>query len=1154
MKRLGMRIKGSVPWIISLVVATLATFQLGAKEASPQRADTVSNVVAVQLRQRDAYRGVHAQIPNVAVPIAKRYPRAAKIGLGIVVVPDPLVPRYRRMYDLSIAAIELGMLKDGFVLDRYAFPWDEELRRPTTADSPEARDSAESSGTMAKANDQQGEPAETAGLNSGSYGLIVFRCDSWRGDSCRYANARSNTPRGALPLGVTGPHIRALYVVTETATAGVARRQLRCAIRKVESQTSRQILTPDDRCPAGSEQGDYHDNTTLLEYPIAECRAVAGVAPYLLVLGPNFSGSMDSIGMTVDEVLIEQQRKLCLIASSATNLSNGNVSSAYHAVVYRTTALEDDRKILHIAKLSKMLGAQGGKQAGDVAILTEASTFGYGVCAPSETAAGPVEQFCQSPKFYFPPTLADIRFGVQQQQAAQAGELSGAARQLEHDQHLPLEIAAENGSEFPESHQSVVTAAGIQLQLDQVFAALVESAPKIVVVAATDVRDRLFLFDQLREKLPRALLIDLEADNLLAHPEFLHASRGGVVTASVNLTSRGNTFGCEAAAPAEATRAAWSTDTEGMLAENVARLQESDPSAPQAKTLCYLPGTADRMQRQAALQVITFNGFTPVSYAFPQNAAAAAVKQATALPVFDLLPKAEYLAVLFCCAIPTFWLWPWVLQPMSDRLRMSVLHRGWAERIVLGIVSILCIPTVALAPFVAHQSSVQSAHPLTYWVMAIEVIGLLGLWRCYVQIRHTLWSANHRYYSGHSLACCLALIAVLFSATPIWMSMHCDPGSVVDRVLMFALGFDPYSGLGFYLVVALTTLTLLYTSAILATRTWIMRRNFHLLFLAHERSPGSTPFVVTKEMEESEQSRLSAPHRYRPLPMWIIVLTNGIVILVLAVPGLVDQLGGPRLTVFGPFAARVAVLALSATTLCAVVLVVGVFGAGRRIRMLSGYVRGRAIDHGPCANPRESGEILNAWVGGANMPIIFPATPVLARVGATGAFRRHTMGEGDIGGKRSQYIANEWARSLSQILFKGNWDSSHRLALYALLAAEMSLFRWIALGAIICTLVSVTIAYLYPIEADVLLVINLVLLATTGVLGAYLAVQFECDEVLSFVLCNRPKKAQISIGLFTYMASPFVALAGAVAIVSVPGVVDWAGGLLAMLRALGVHG
>ncbi len=197
---------------------------------------------------------------------------------------------------------------------------------------------------------------------------------------------------------------------------------------------------------------------------------------------------------------------------------------------------------------------------------------------------------------------------------------------------------------------------------------------------------------------------------------------------------------------------------------------------------------------------------------------------------------------------------------------------------------------------------------------------------------------------------------------------------------------------------------------------------------------------------------------------------------------------------------------------------------------------------------------MKPWAGGAEMPVIFPGTPVLARVGASGAFQRHTMGGEDSGGRRAQRLGTKWAKSLSEILFGGKWDSTHRLALYALLASEVSLFRWIALGAIICTLVSVTIAYLYPIEADILLVLNLVLLATTGVLGAYLAVQFECDEVLSFVLCNRPKKPQISIGLFTYMASPFIALAGAVAIVTVPGVIDWAGGLLAMLRALGMHG
>jgi len=217
-------------------------------------------------------------------------------------------------------------------------------------------------------------------------------------------------------------------------------------------------------------------------------------------------------------------------------------------------------------------------------------------------------------------------------------------------------------------------------------------------------------------------------------------------------------------------------------------------------------------------------------------------------------------------------------------------------------------------------------------------------------------------------------------------------------------------------------------------------------------------------------------------------------------------------------------------------------------------VRNHALVNLPKAPPRDSGEILNPWAGGAEMPILFPATPVLARVGASGAFRRGMTSPQPAGTLKSQLIGNAWAKSLSEILFRGEWDSTHRLALYALLAAEVSLFRWIALGAVVCSLVSVSIADLYPIEADTLLIVNLILLAVTGVMSAYLAVRFECDEVLSYVLCNRPKKPQISVGLFTYIASPFAALAAAAAIIGIPGVVDWAGGLLAMLRAVGIHG
>jgi hypothetical protein len=57
----------------------------------------------------------------------------------------------------------------------------------------------------------------------------------------------------------------------------------------------------------------------------------------------------------------------------------------------------------------------------------------------------------------------------------------------------------------------------------------------VVIVVATDVRDRLFLLEQLRDRLPAVMLVDLESDDLFSHPDFLHASRGAIALASANM-------------------------------------------------------------------------------------------------------------------------------------------------------------------------------------------------------------------------------------------------------------------------------------------------------------------------------------------------------------------------------------------------------------------------------------------------------------------------------------------------------------------------------------------------------------------------------------------------------------------------------------------
>ena len=109
-------------------------------------------------------------------------------------------------------------------------------------------------------------------------------------------------------------------------------------------------------------------------------------------------------------------------------------------------------------------------------------------------------------------------------------------------------------------------------------------------------------------------------------------------------------------------------------------------------------------------------------------------------------------------------------------------------------------------------------------------------------------------------------------------------------------------------------------------------------------------------------------------------------------------------------------------------------------------------------------------------------------------------------------------------------DGPHRRALYALLASEVSLYRWYVGGAVLCALASVCAAYLFPVEADPLIMWNLGVLVVHALLAGYVATAFERDGVLSNILCNRPKKAEFSASLFAYAAMPFLALGFAIAV------------------------
>ncbi len=258
---------------------------------------------------------------------------------------------------------------------------------------------------------------------------------------------------------------------------------------------------------------------------------------------------------------ISSIRPLHLVSPSATADSNTQIRTVARPtgiISYDTLARSDTQKLNLIEDIRTELSVDPTK----VAIVYESTTFGIEACTPGSSAELAI---CKNAlKIPLPVNIADVRYGLQQKAAAKAqgGELQSL---LPGDvMHLSLEQGAENGSEFPESQQSSITAASTELELQRLIATLSANGAKLVIVIATDVRDRLFLIEQIADRLDGALYIDLGADRLLGHPDFIHATRGMLTLSSSPLTTLLTDRRCFKDQPVQ--YHVWSTDEQASLA------------------------------------------------------------------------------------------------------------------------------------------------------------------------------------------------------------------------------------------------------------------------------------------------------------------------------------------------------------------------------------------------------------------------------------------------------------------------------------------------------------------------------------------------------------------------------------------------------------
>lgn len=229
---------------------------------------------------------------------------------------------------------------------------------------------------------------------------------------------------------------------------------------------------------------------------------------------------------------------LRLVSAATTASSNYRASTA--PIAHHSLAVPDSEKLKFLHARFPPLCNTAPCAKRDVVIFSETSTFGAGLCATRGNGQHDLghDPLCaRAYEIRFPANIADIRARAQGRQREAQKQALDALGLPSSESALDLAQGAENGSEFPDSQRSALTTASAERMLLGALRQVEALRPRLVIVAATDVRDRLFLFDRLRSAAPRALLVDMEADVLMAHPSIIHASRGMLVLSSGRLDS-----------------------------------------------------------------------------------------------------------------------------------------------------------------------------------------------------------------------------------------------------------------------------------------------------------------------------------------------------------------------------------------------------------------------------------------------------------------------------------------------------------------------------------------------------------------------------------------------------------------------------------------
>ncbi|WP_342315316.1 hypothetical protein [Lysobacter sp. FW306-1B-D06B] len=495
-------------WMAGLTLAC----QLGLSSAAPAPGEPASaSAPALVSPPSNPYFITTPQLQNALTPL-RHLPPDGEVVLhaSVVTVPDPVETTMGKSFDMAVAAVLSAYQAKGYELDGFAFSW--EPRKP------DALPTAGVQGTASYDGKHRGMPS-----------LLLFRKDGWR----EHGKPGAEAARGReLALGAADVAYDLVYLVGDSPSYGVQPRAFavaaQCALLFNDVRATVSALSPAEPCNRRPSPGSKTLN----------------------VIGPSFSGSMQSLavaigrlgcgGETCDGSGRPGDLKVNLISPTASVSTNQWI--AQHGFVhgikveYGSLAWTLDRQM---QSLTRYLCDNDLLHERRIVFLAEESTFGRGARDlanrldddPPRCPGKGSLRFQVKP---FSPNISSIRAEhsrLRKAELAARQQATGSSGRL-----LELDMAStEAGVDRPPPYQPALSSRSDELMLHRMFDSMrVWGKPDVVVIVATDVRDRLFLLSEVRKALPAALPVMLEMDYLMVHPDYRATSRGAVIVPALD--------------------------------------------------------------------------------------------------------------------------------------------------------------------------------------------------------------------------------------------------------------------------------------------------------------------------------------------------------------------------------------------------------------------------------------------------------------------------------------------------------------------------------------------------------------------------------------------------------------------------------------------